>query len=156
MSALEQLLTGQGAFAPVRNILQGLELKQLGVRPDLAPHSIYEELWHLVYWQDLLLAWMGGEVRHLPKTAAESWPLKSAPDDLQEARTLVRRFLEGVNAARKASRNTSSLDAVIHGKYTVRSTLESLMAHNSYHLGRIVLLRQLIGIWPPPGGGDSW
>ena len=39
---------------------------------------------------------------------------------------------------------------------TVREQLESLAAHNAYHLGRVVLLRQLLGIWPPPDGGDSW
>jgi hypothetical protein len=39
---------------------------------------------------------------------------------------------------------------------TVREQLESLTAHNGYHLGRIVLLRQLLGIWPPPAGGDTW
>lgn len=155
MSALPQLLTGRGAFAPVRNILQGIELKQLGVRPDLAPHSIYEELWHLVYWQELLLAWARGEARVLPARAAESWPASQAPADLAEARELVRRFLEGINAASRLA-SSDQLDAVVYERYTLRALLESLLAHNSYHLGRIVLLRQLIGIWPPPGGGESW
>ncbi|HUB52846.1 MAG TPA: hypothetical protein VL986_11885, partial [Terracidiphilus sp.] len=39
---------------------------------------------------------------------------------------------------------------------TVLEQLENLAAHNAYHLGRIVLLRQLLGAWPPPSGGDSW
>jgi uncharacterized damage-inducible protein DinB len=39
---------------------------------------------------------------------------------------------------------------------TVREQLESLAAHNHYHFGRIVLLRQLMGAWPPPSGGYSW
>jgi hypothetical protein len=39
---------------------------------------------------------------------------------------------------------------------TVREQLESLGAHNAYHFGRIVLLRQLMGLWPPPSGGFSW
>jgi hypothetical protein len=39
---------------------------------------------------------------------------------------------------------------------TVREQLESLGAHNAYHFGRIVLLRQLLGLWPPPSGGFSW
>ena len=39
---------------------------------------------------------------------------------------------------------------------TVREQLESLAAHNHYHFGRIVLLRQLLGDWPPPSGGFSW
>jgi hypothetical protein len=39
---------------------------------------------------------------------------------------------------------------------TVREQLESFAAHNAYHLGRVVLLRQLMGSWPPPSGGLTW
>ena len=28
--------------------------------------------------------------------------------------------------------------------------------HNSYHLGQIVMLRRVLGAWPPPAGGDTW
>jgi hypothetical protein len=34
--------------------------------------------------------------------------------------------------------------------------LYQLAAHNSYHVGQIVVLRQALGAWPPPGGGDTW
>jgi hypothetical protein len=39
---------------------------------------------------------------------------------------------------------------------TVREQLESLAAHDAYHFGRIVLLRQLCGAWPPKSGGFTW
>jgi hypothetical protein len=29
-------------------------------------------------------------------------------------------------------------------------------AHDSYHFGRIVLLRQMCGAWPPKSGGFTW
>ena len=157
MSALPQLLTGDGAHAQARNILQNIELKQLGVRPDVAPHSIYEELWHLVYWQDFFLDGVAGSERVPPQHAADTWPKRQAPEDLKEARDLVRSFLGGLNRAVTYASDTDNLDKSARGgKSTVRSLLESLLAHNSYHLGRIVFLRQLIGIWPPPSGGDTW
>ena len=34
--------------------------------------------------------------------------------------------------------------------------LESFAAHNAYHFGRIVQLRQMLGSWPPPSGGLTW
>ncbi|MCA9839130.1 MAG: DinB family protein [Trueperaceae bacterium] len=148
MTALPTLLTGDGAHANVREILKGIELKQLGVRPDVSPHSIYEELWHLVYWQDLLLDWIHGEERIIPEEEGHDWPKKQAPAELKEARELVRRFLEGINSAAQLARHVAELDRIVLQKYTVRSLLETLLAHNSYHLGQIVLLRQLIGIWP--------
>ena len=39
---------------------------------------------------------------------------------------------------------------------SVRDQLISLAAHNAYHLGRIVLLRQLLQAWPPASGGFTW
>lgn len=150
MTALATLLTGDGAYANVREILKGIELRQLGVRPDVAPHSIYEELWHLVYWQDFLLDWIQGKGRSLPENEADSWPIRQEPADLTEARDLVRRFLEGINTAREIAAEPDRLATVVREKYTVQSLLETLLAHNSYHLGKIVLLRQLIGIWPHP------
>jgi hypothetical protein len=39
---------------------------------------------------------------------------------------------------------------------TAREQLENLGAHNAYHFGRIVLLRQLLGAWPPRSGGYTW
>jgi uncharacterized damage-inducible protein DinB len=156
MTALPTLLTGAGAHAPVRNVLEGIELRQLGVRPDAAPHSIYEELWHLVYWQDLILAWIDGSTRASPEHAAESWPEASAPRDVEEARQLVRTFLEGVNRAIAVASDAPRLDRAVRETKSARSLLESLLAHNAYHVGRIVMLRQLIGIWPPPSGGDTW
>jgi len=28
--------------------------------------------------------------------------------------------------------------------------------HGTYHLGQVVLIRRMLGAWPPPGGGDTW
>jgi len=39
---------------------------------------------------------------------------------------------------------------------SVRGQLISLAAHNAYHLGRIVVLRQLQRAWPPVSDGFSW
>ena len=43
----------------------------------------------------------------------------------------------------------------VAGDKTVREQLESVAGHNAYHFGRMVLLRQLLGFWPPPSGGDT-
>jgi len=34
--------------------------------------------------------------------------------------------------------------------------LQNISAHNSYHLGQVVLMRQMLGAWPPPSGGLTW
>jgi hypothetical protein len=34
--------------------------------------------------------------------------------------------------------------------------LQTIGAHNSYHLGQVVQLRQMLGAWPPASGGLTW
>jgi len=31
-----------------------------------------------------------------------------------------------------------------------------MAAHNSHHLGQVVLLRLMLGAWPPPSGSYTW
>jgi uncharacterized damage-inducible protein DinB len=28
--------------------------------------------------------------------------------------------------------------------------------HNSHHMGQIITMRRLIGLWPPPSGTITW
>ncbi len=147
MTAIPSLLTGDGAFANVRDILKGVEVKQMAVRPDVSPHSIYEELWHMVYWQNLLLEWVTENAVPLPQDLSESWPKRQGPEGLREARDLVRDFFEGVNKASAIASDPQLMGKRVFEKYTIQSLIETILTHNSYHLGKIVLLRQLIGIW---------
>ena len=39
---------------------------------------------------------------------------------------------------------------------TVADIVWQTLVHNSYHVGQIVLLRQALGVWPPPAGRDTW
>jgi hypothetical protein len=36
------------------------------------------------------------------------------------------------------------------------SGLLSAALHNTHHLGQIITLRQLMGVWPPPSGTITW
>jgi uncharacterized damage-inducible protein DinB len=39
---------------------------------------------------------------------------------------------------------------------TVEDVVWQTIVHNSHHLGQVVMVRRLLGAWPPPGGGDTW
>jgi hypothetical protein len=34
--------------------------------------------------------------------------------------------------------------------------LQTMASHISYHLGEVVLMRRMLGLWPPPSGGYTW
>ena len=148
MPRLSQLLFGRPAFAQVHAILEGLPFATVGERPGGLPHTIFEELWHLAYWQDHLISRLRGEE---PAHAGmgEDWPLRQAPADEQEWSGLLDRVMRGLDEAAGVAAEVEVDDRPLAGGHTVRGALEDLLAHNSYHFGRIVALRQLLGVWPP-------
>jgi hypothetical protein len=162
MNELQRALVSNSAAAPAANIVEGLVEATVHRRVPGAPHSIYEEIWHLDFWQDISLRWIEGEPLPYPEHADEGFP-KSTDEPWDTVRT---RFLAGTREAAAIAGEEARLPVMVDcgirtgetesRRMTVREQLESLAAHNAYHLGRVVLLRQLLGCWPPPSGGDSW
>ena len=160
---LQRLLLHNAAFTPPPSIVAGVPASSRTVRPGGVPHSIAEELWHVVYWQDLFLRWARSEPLAYPARAQDGWTTFDGLTDV-EWDEVVRRFETGlVEAAEFAGKpdlhqRGSTLvepDSGL-GPLTLFELLANLAAHNAYHLGRIVQLRQMLGCWPPPGGGDTW
>jgi uncharacterized damage-inducible protein DinB len=165
MNELALTFIGNSAHTPPLHILEALpeELAHRHVRG--APHTIYQELWHTTYWQQVMLDRVNGLGAPSPEHNAMSFP--SAEQTRAESWSdLCRRFLAGVQEAATISDGLGgpNLDAVVlcpspenpSRSMTVREQLESFAGHNAYHLGRIVLLRQVLGSWPPPSGGLTW
>ena len=133
------------------------------LRPGGAPHSIAEELWHIVYWQDYLLRWARREPLPYPERAELGWRKLDAIGQ-PEWEGLVTRFQEGLAGAcgiagmagLEEQYSTLVAPGSNTGPLTLQELLTNLAVHNAYHLGRIVQLRQMLGNWPPPGGGDTW
>ena len=164
MSELEQALVGDSAYTPPSHILEGLTEELAHKVPVGAPHSIYEELWHIAFWQQITLEWISGVERLYPASPRDAFPTVQDAEKEYWGQ-LCERFLASATRAAEAAKDevrlnvpvrcTSRPDAPVR-VMTVREQLESLAAHNGYHFGRIVLLRQLLGAWPPPKGGFNW
>jgi uncharacterized damage-inducible protein DinB len=163
MIELAKSLIADSAFAPPKNILQALDAKAAHARPNPAiPHSIYGEVWHMAFWQEISLDWVQGKPTPVPEHASGGFPSDS---DSQEPWDSLRdRFLAGTQNSAAIANDRDGLETRVacptfdapQRTMTVREQLESLAAHNAYHLGRIVLLRQLLNLWPPPDGGFTW
>lgn len=169
MNELAEILIGDGYAASPKRILESLASPETGdtlthKKPAGAPHSIYEELSHVVFWQQMTLEWISGLETPYPKSSLDGFPtvldMEREPFD-----ALCNRFFEGLKTAVEAANDSAMHDREMRcpsrpgqpvRTMTVLEQLENLAAHNAYHLGRIVLLRQLLGAWPPPSGGDSW
>jgi len=161
---LERTLTGESYAAAPGHILEGVDDALAHREFPNVPRTIYSELWHITFWQQISLDWVRGIPTPNPAIAANGFP--SQTDVERESWTgLCARFSRTSAEAAEIARDASGHERVVHcpsppgypdRMMTVREQLESLTAHNAYHLGRIVLMRQIAGRWPPPSGGFTW
>jgi hypothetical protein len=164
MTELELVLTGDSAHTAPAILLEGLPSEAAHRAVEGAPHTIYEELWHIAFWQQVSLDWVRGVETPFPVHAEAGFP--TVEDAKRESWDQLRqRFFATNREVAELARDGNRLDVAVRCPsrpghpvrvMTVREQLESLGAHNAYHFGRIVLLRQLQGFWPPASGGFSW
>jgi uncharacterized damage-inducible protein DinB len=161
MNELEQTLIGDSAAAPPAHILEGIEVDLAHRVIQGAPHTIYQELWHIAFWQQVTLDWVNAVETPFPVHPSAGFPA----DESEPWDQLCQRFFRDNQQAAALAGDEKRLEQSVRCPsrpgnpvriMSVREQLESLAAHNAYHFGRIVLLRQLCGAWPPPSGGFSW
>jgi hypothetical protein len=162
MNELQRILIGDGVGAPPSHVLEAIDDGLAHRRLPGVPHTIYEEVWHLAFWMELSLDWIAGRLTPYPKHACDGFPPPGAPETWPE---LKRRFLQGLETAAAVAGDPARLESQITclsrnasplRLEPARDQVEGIAAHNAYHLGRIVLIRQMLGSWPPPSGGDTW
>ena len=159
MSTLTDLLQGKGVHVDPVAAVEDVPWELAGRRVAHLPHTIWHQLSHENYWMDLELKSIEGPEQGMPKHADLSWPNADGPTDTvawQHELGLLRTNLGQL--ATLADAQASTLARIVHAKsgQTVEAILWLLAAHNSYHTGQIVQLRQALGAWPPVGGGDTW
>ncbi|RIV29255.1 DinB family protein [Alicyclobacillaceae bacterium I2511] len=149
-------LYGRMAHVSPDAAFEALDWKSVNEKPGGATHSIWEILHHLIYWQNYCLYLLDGGSPTSPEHAAESWICPEKPVNEKHWLDTIARFMSGLSSAEEAS--LIDLEGTILAKPQESriEVLESLIGHNSYHLGQIVMLRQLLGAWPPPSGGNTW
>jgi len=153
-SIVGRALSGEGAHAATQNVFDGLDWKVAATRPPGVPHSIFQLLAHTSYWQNWVLQWLDGEDPAVPKHAAGSWPSNLGPENPEEWKREVRNFRAGLDKLEGQCRKVDLLGAI--GKTSRLQMLHAAASHTSYHIGQVVMLRQLLGKWPPPSGGLTW
>jgi hypothetical protein len=139
MHILEHLFLA-GEFPERARLLSRLTLDQVTLCPDGASHSIYEELWHVVSYQQSIVE---------PDDPVRDVYPGAPPEHEQQWYDLVNVFLDGARAAAAMGEAPERLALEVQPGVTMADELNSVAVHNAYHLGKIVALRQRIGAWPP-------
>jgi uncharacterized damage-inducible protein DinB len=147
-------ITGEGAHAQTGQVFAALKWMAAGARPRGVPHSLYQLLNHMTYWQDWVVRWFDGTDPPIPRHASGSWPGGAAPASRREWDQALAAFHDSLKELDRRARRADLLSG--HGGKSRLEMLQTIGAHSSYHAGQAVVLRQLLGTWPPPGGGLTW
>jgi uncharacterized damage-inducible protein DinB len=162
--ALTELLRGKGAHADPIACVEDISAEVAGRLVAGFPHLIGQLVFHINYWMDYELRRIRGERPAYPEHSSESFPRASALDsaDWDRLRTQMANLLGEFAALAKSSPQElqREIESVHEGDKNVAGTLEAVLwqmvAHTSYHVGQIAMIRRVLVAWPPRGGGDSW
>jgi uncharacterized damage-inducible protein DinB len=163
--ALTELLRGKGAHVDPIACVEDLSAEQAARQVAGFPHSIGQLVFHMNYWMDYELRRVRGAAPAYPEHNSESFPAASSSADAKEwdeLRTRLANLLSEFAALAESSPQDlrREIESVHEGDKKVERTLEAVLwqmvAHNSYHVGQIAMMRRALGAWPPRAGGDTW
>jgi uncharacterized damage-inducible protein DinB len=149
--ALRQFLNGDD-FEPPERMIADLTPERATEVPSGFPYSIADQVGHMLFWQRRWLGQINGEPLERKKGKHGDW-LRVSADQWEKVRA---EFLAGLEIAAAKAKDESELPRRLRNGDTVDSVLLQLALHNTDHLGQIALIRQMLNIWPPTGGWDSW
>lgn len=157
---VRELLVEPIVYLPPAKALEGLTPEDAGRRLNGAPHSIVELVAHLDYWLTWFCQRCEGVAEPMPASAAAGWPTVSASDwpevHTRFVATLERAVALGADDIRYNAPVIPAIEFPPLANYTVRDALVHAAGHNAHHLGQVILLRQMMGLWPPPAGSWTW
>ena len=152
--AASRALSGTNSHVGPAKVLAGLDWRLAGQRPNGIPHSLFQLVNHMSYWQEWAVKWLDGKSPKAPKHAAGGWPGNVSPANRTEWERAARRFRDTLLELDRRSRQGDLLSK--RGKMTRLDMLLAMASHVSYHTGQVAFLRRQLGAWPPPSGGVTW
>jgi uncharacterized damage-inducible protein DinB len=157
---MREMLIDTLVHVPPARALEGLTSVDAERRVDGANHSIAEIVAHMDFWQRWFCSRCEGTAEPMVTSAALGWPEVAAGSwkrlEQQFVAGLERAAALGSDEGSLLSRITPPIEFPPIANFTRRDALVHIAHHNGHHLGQVVLLRQLMGLWPPPSGGWTW
>jgi uncharacterized damage-inducible protein DinB len=161
--ALTELLRGAGAHADPMACVEDISAEVAARQVAGFPHSIGQLVFHMNYWMEHELRRIRGQRPKYPEHNSESFPAAAlGAAEWDQLRTRMAELLGELAELAKSSPGElqREIESVYAGDKNVAGTLEAVLwqmvAHNSYHMGQIAMMRRMLGVWPPRGGGDTW
>src|ERR1700728_2666273 len=147
---LLELLNGGHAHADFDAAVRTVPAALRGKRPKGAEHAPWEILEHLRIAQGDILEFSRDAKHKSPDWPSGYWPATPAPPDEKAWEKSVRAFRRDLKSfcALVSDPKTDLHAKIPHGDgQTILREALLIADHNGYHVGQIVLVRQLLGAW---------
>jgi len=134
-------------FVSLKSALEGVTAAQAAWKPVGADNSIWENVNHLIFWNERWLQRYRGELND-PQDVENTGTFKSGETDWQKTLEKLDAVMEEWRAKLKTITD-EKLESPVNDAYQApwRSPLAQQNIHNAYHIGQILLLRKLQGSW---------
>ncbi|MFW9831414.1 MAG: DinB family protein [Candidatus Thorarchaeota archaeon] len=150
IEALNGAIYGKLAHTEMLNALRGITAKEAenSLHPNM--HSIKDHVFHMIFWHDITLKAIQGKEIDWNTIKDTDWPAKDSNFTEKKWKKLVTTFTASLNDLKEII-GTKDLTKIIagFGNKPLGKGIIVEIQHNSYHIGQIVLIRQLQGSWPP-------
>jgi hypothetical protein len=130
--------------------VKGIPTKLRGVRPRGVPYSLWQIVEHIRLAQEDILDFCVNPKYRAKKWPADYWPSAPKPPNSRAWAASVAAVRRDRRKVERLARNSRvDLHAKIpHGKgQTYLREILLVADHEAYHVGEIVLLRRMLGIW---------
>jgi uncharacterized damage-inducible protein DinB len=144
-----RVLEWQDAHVGFEAVVEGLPPELRGTQAKGLPYSAWQLLEHMRITQHDILDFCRNAAYVEMKWPNDYWPKSAAPSDGISWEESVAAFQRDREALKQlvADPKVDLFAKIPHGQTYLR---EALLAadHNAYHLGQLVVVRRLLGIWP--------
>ncbi len=147
---LARLLDGRGAHVDADTAIGKLSLGDVSKKPEGAPWTLWEVFEHLRIAQEDIVEFSRNADHQSPEFPKGYWPGDAAPKDADAWEQSIVSFRRDL-AAMKAIVLDPGIDLrarISHGDgQTILREAMLIADHNAYHLGQMVLMMKMLGLW---------
>lgn len=146
-----RLLDWQDAHVSFDAAVEGIPAALRGVQPQGLPYSPWQLLEHLRLTQYDILEFCRNPAYVEPKWPDAYWPHSIAPAVPEAWDESINQFRSDREALKQLAANPELelASKIPHGSgQTYLRELLLVADHNAYHIGQLVAVRRLLGIWP--------
>jgi uncharacterized damage-inducible protein DinB len=145
------LLQGGHAYATFDTIVKNFPFEMTGKKPKGFDHSAWQLLEHIRITQWDIVEFSISADHISPKWPEEYWPKENAPAGEKNWHNSVKAIKTDLKKMQDLVTNpkTDLFAKIPHGTgQTILREALLIVDHSAYHLGQIVMLRKILGIWP--------